>query len=95
MNLAMKSLSTIEQIDKALSLANALATKEPDDRALQSIIKQLEYLKGIWEAKGSLAAVPKGKMTLGVIAAKEEYDTNYPELANLLHDISWTVNQEK
>jgi hypothetical protein len=37
------------------------------------------------------SVIPKGKMTIGVVAARE-YETANPELAELLHQISWALD---
>lgn len=83
-------MDTKQRIEEAIRIASGLASGDPPDTTAPIILKQLEYLKQAYERDGSLKSIPKGKMTIGVIAAKE-YDTAEPRLAELLHDISWEI----
>src|ERR1019366_8919311 len=87
----MKKVSTKQRIENALEMASSLATNDPRDPTMPIVVEQLKYLKEVYERDGSFDSIPKGKMTIGVIAAKE-YDTSRPRLARLLHDISWVLN---
>ena len=87
----MDTISTKQRIDEALRIASELAQKDPDDSTTPIIVKQLRYLKQAYERDGNLKSIPKGKMTIGVIAAKE-YDTAYPQLADLLYEIAWVLD---
>jgi len=90
----MDKVSTRQLIDDALQVANQLAQKNPSDSTVPIVIEQLLYLKQVYERDGNLNAIPKGKMTLGVIAAKE-YDTTQPDLANLLYKIDWILDHSE
>ena len=80
-----------KRINDALEMASSHVTNDPWDPTMPIVVEQLKYLKEVYERDGSLDSIPKGKMTIGVIAAKE-YDTSHPQLARLLHEISWVIN---
>lgn len=90
----MNGTSTRERIEEALKLASNVAQKNPDHSATRIVLEQLQYLKGIYERDGSLNSIPKGKMTIGLIAARE-YDTEYPQLADLLYKIDWAIDHKQ
>jgi hypothetical protein len=83
--------STKDRIDEALRIASDFAQRNPNHSATGIVLEQLEYLKKIYERDGSLRSVPKGKMTIGLIAARE-YDTEQPDLAELLYKIDWAID---
>jgi hypothetical protein len=83
--------STKDRIDEALRIASDFARRNPNHSATQIVLEQLEYLKQVYERNGNLKSVPKGKMTIGLIAARE-YDTEQPDLADLLYKIDWTID---
>ncbi|HLJ86720.1 MAG TPA: immunity protein Tsi6 family protein [Candidatus Angelobacter sp.] len=80
-------------LNEALKVGTELAQRDPSDIALSDILKQLAYLIKTYEQSHSFQSIPKGKMTFGVIAAKEEYDVVYPEFARLLHSISGSIEE--
>jgi hypothetical protein len=84
----MKNELTYRELTNALEIGHELVRKNPNDSALCDILKQLEFLKSTYERDQNFRSIPKGKMTFGVIAAKEEYDVIFPKFAHLLHDIS-------
>lgn len=86
----MDPVSTKQRIEEALRLTSEILVKNPADKAARVVMEQLEYLREVYARDGSLKAVPPGKMTIGVIAAKE-YDTANPKLAELLYDIDWAI----
>jgi len=87
----MDKISTKERIDEALRMVSELSRKDPEDKAARVVAEQLEYLKEIYARDGNLKSIPRGKMTIGVIAARE-YDTANPKLAELLYEISWVLD---
>jgi len=87
----MDQVSTKQRIDEALGIASDFARKNPEHAATRIVIEQLEYLKGVYERDGNLKSIPKGKMTIGLIAARE-YDTEEPKLADLLYKIDWAID---
>jgi hypothetical protein len=89
----MNGISTKERIDEALKIVSDLAQKHPDQSSARVVLDQLRYLKDIYERDGGLRSVPKGKLTIGLIAARE-YDTENPELADLLYKIDWAIDHQ-
>lgn len=89
----MEVSETMRRVDDALRMAAAVAAKDPEDPTIPIVIKQLQYLQDVYRRDGDLGAIPKGKMTIGLIAARE-YDTAEPNLADLLHKISWDLNHQ-
>ncbi len=85
------TLSTRQRIDQALQIASELSRKNPADPMAKSVVDQLQFLKKAIERDGNLKSVPPGKMTIGMIAARE-YDTSHPQLAALLYDIDWEID---
>jgi hypothetical protein len=90
----MDQTSTKKSIDEALGIVTELARKNPESAAARTVSEQLTYLKQAYERDGSLKSIPKGKMTIGVIAARE-YDTAQPRLAELLYDIAWALDHDE
>lgn len=88
----MDAEMTKQRIDNAIRMGNDLFHSKPENQTLPIILKQLTYLKEVFERDHSFLAVPRGKMTFGVIAAKEEYDEIFPAFADLLHEISWDLD---
>lgn len=84
----MSTNSTAQHIEEALGIVSRLSGK-----AAQVVTEQLEYLKAVQQRDGNLRAVPKNKMTIGVIAARE-YDTTEPKLAELLYKIDWALDHD-
>ena len=89
----MSTASTEQRIEEALLLVGEVVRKDPADRAAQVVAEQLEYLKEVQRRDGDLRSIPKGRMTIGVIAARE-YDTAHPKLAELLYKIDWALDHD-
>ncbi|HKE29354.1 MAG TPA: immunity protein Tsi6 family protein [Bryobacteraceae bacterium] len=85
---------THRKLTEALKVGHQLAGKDPSDLALNDTLKQLAFLESVYERDRTFRSVPKGRMTFGVIAAKEEYDVVYPEFAHLLHDLSAAIDAD-
>ncbi len=85
------AITTKQRIDRALQIASELSMRDKSDSAAATVVDQLSYLKEMYERNGNLKFVPKGKMTIGVIAARE-YDTAHPVLADLLYKIDWAID---
>ena len=79
-----------EQLGEAMRVATELQRANPNDATLIVVAKQLAYLRETYDREGTFDSVPKDRLTFGVIAAKNEYDVNYPKFADLLHEISYT-----
>lgn len=82
-----------QRIEEALRLINEILREDPADRAAQVVGEQLEYLKEVQHRDGNVRSIPKGRMTIGVIAARE-YDTVNPKLAELLYKIDWALDHD-
>jgi hypothetical protein len=82
---------TKRKIDDALRIGNELAQSKPNDSSLRSILEQLAYLKQIYDRDHSLRAITPGKMTIGVIAAKE-FDVSHPRFAKVLYEIDYALD---
>lgn len=90
----METMSTKQRIEEAIRIVRELIEQDPGSKAAPVVLEQLEFLKREYDLHSNLKSVPKGKMTLGVIAAKE-YDTAQPRLADLLYEIAWMVEHEE
>jgi hypothetical protein len=90
----MNASATAQRINRAAQLVSQLVVAAPHDTTLPIILKQLHFLQEVYERDQSFLAVPSSRVTLGVIAAKEDYDTIHPELAGLLHEISYAIKHQ-
>jgi hypothetical protein len=91
----MSSIELLKQIERAASWTKKLIKQTPERSGLRSILAQLLELQSIYLRDGSFAGVPKDRLTMGVIAAKSDFDVIYPEYAELVHDISYAIEHQK
>jgi len=55
------------------------------------VLEQLVYLEEVYDRDGNFRSVPPGKLTIGVIAAKE-FDVSHPKFANVLGEIDYALD---
>ena len=91
----MTSAELMGKINQAIQETRQLIAREPDRTALPMILKQLLDLQSIYERDRNFAAVEGDKVTMGVIAAKSDYDVIFPKYADLIHDITYALDQPK
>jgi len=84
---------TNQQLNEAIRMLAELQQANPTDATLSVVGKQLAYLKETYDREKAFTSVQKDKLTFGVIAAKNEYDVNYPKFADLLHEISYALTR--
>ena len=89
----MNAPMLMRKVEEALEMGKALVEQRPKDTTLPIVMEQLQYLEKIYERDGNFRAIPAGKLTIGVIAAKE-YDTSQPKFANLLGDIDYAIDHQ-
>jgi len=87
----MTLLEAADQTELALSMIHTLLLEKPATPTLSSIYQQLEFLKNELIRPNGLDDLPR--FTFGILAAKEDYDLVYPELANILHNLSHFVRR--
>jgi hypothetical protein len=90
----MDALGIKRTIDEALRLATERYRAQPTDRALATIIDQLVYLQSAHDRDGDFGSVPAGKLTIGVIAARN-FDTSDPPLASKLFEINYAIEHKE
>jgi hypothetical protein len=81
------------KVDEALQMGRDLVERRPNDSTLPIVIEQLVYLEKIYERDRNFRAVPAGKLTIGVIAAKE-YETSQPKFASILGEIDYAIDHQ-
>jgi hypothetical protein len=91
----MTSVELIVKIDDAIQQTKQLIAREPDRSALPIILRQLLDLQSIYARDRNFAAVQKDKVTMGVIVAKSDYDVIFPQYADLIHDITFALDNAK
>lgn len=88
----MDTESVKRKIDEAVTIGTELSREKPQISTLPMVLEQLLYLKEIYDREKGFRSVPKGKLTMGVIAAKDSYDVVHPKFANLLYDIDYSLD---